>query len=342
MAHPRGEVLSFPPLRFVRGEYQAADLDRLVALYRPLLPRPAGIENVALMGPLLYHTTGRFELDSLGDDDVRQEAKEAAGKREYGLGAGRARPDSPTHLEVLELYRGRQRPQYRIFCSRRYSLGLWAVGLNWLEGCLDRPERVSLMTQRLTLLAAPVLKVGRKKRNFHRLQMAHRARILGYGIGHLLPLDYSHITPSGGAMLVLDTLLHHDPAMASQIAAAFITSPQSQRNRNALYRRVNWLMEKYPSYRRAGYKGGEPAYRLLDHTFEPDPEGGWTRRTSTALGFLRATLPMVLGGGGNLAAQPIRSRFRGLFTTPPTCSLLFDHEEPVLKGYLGSRTAPQL
>lgn len=329
MAHPRGEVLSFAPLRYVRGEYQAADLDRLVALYRPLLPRPAGIENVALMGPLLYHTTGRFTLEPY----LEEEATGIVARGGKGGGKGGAISIDPNHLEVLELYRGRQRPHYRIFSRRKYSLGLWAVGLQWLQNGIRHPERVSLMTLRLALLAAPVLKVGRKKRDFHRLQMAHRAHLLAYGLCHLLPRDYTHLTPSGGAMLLLDALLHHDPVMASQIASAFISSPRSQRNRNALYRRVNWLMEKYPNFQRAGYKGGEPAYRLLDHRYQPDPGAGWQRRLSIALSLMQASLPMVLGGGGKPATDPITSRLQSLSLAAPLCLDIFDYQEPLLDSY---------
>lgn len=324
MAHPRGEVLSFPPLRFVRGEYPAADLDRLVTLYRPLLPRPAGIANVALMGPLLYRTTGKFKLD--------------ATKEVGAMGAGENRgpdnvPYGPNHLEVLELYQGRQRPQHRHYCGRRYSIGLWAVGTHWLERSLSRPDQIDLITQRLALLAAPVLKDGRKKRNFHRLQMVHRARLLGHGARHLLPSRFTHMTPSGGAMLLLDTLLFHDPAMAPLIAYAFINCPQSQRNRNALYRRVNWLMEKYPNYRRAGYKGGEPAYRLLDHFNQPYWDGGRSRRLLTCLSHLRASLPMFLGGGCGPAVSSMMERLPILLHPPPLCLHLFKYRDPLYDGY---------
>ncbi len=321
MVHPRGEVLSFPPFRFVRGEYEAADIDRLVALYRPLLPRPGGIENVALMGPLLYNTSGPFTLGNegagLADRDILD--KEHHENLE------------PNHLEVLELYPGWLHPYHREHQGRDYKLSLWAAGLEYLEHCLFKPGRISIITLKLALLAAPVLKVGRKKREFHRIQMAHRAHLIAYGLRHLVPSDYGHITPSGGAMLLLDALMRIYPLATPEIANTFIESPLSQRNRNALYRRVNWLMEKYPEYRRAGYKGGEPAYRLLDHRFRPGSDLGWSRRLTLSLAYWKTTLPTVLAGRASwgMMVAPLR----GLTRPTVNCLTLFDFSGPWLSRY---------
>lgn len=323
MVHPQGEVLSFPPLRFSRGDFPAADLNRLAALYRPLLPRPKELENVALSGPLLYHSTDRLNL-SHSESDI------PASKRDE------TRKKVVPRLEVIELYNGKLPPRRWYLRNKDYGLGLWAIGSDDLQLELAKLDRVGLYSTRLALLAAPIWKAGRKKRQFHQLQMEHRQHILDWALRFLLPQEYRYLTPSGGAMLLLDTVSWFDPLLGTDFEQAFISSPEAQRNKNALYRRINWLFEKYPIYRRAGYKGGEAAYAIDDRRFVGEPSNGIKERAKLTLSRMRATSPYNHLQGTELSRlQQIVAPLKA----PSTCINLFKFNGHWLDPYLLSRVS---